>query len=61
MGFLAGLGRGVMERDVEAMEGHKHLLTVQSPLGREEQNLSLPFPTLCLQEWEPKKLREPKP
>lgn len=36
------------------MEGHKHLLTAQSPFGREEQSLSLPFPTLCLQEWEPK-------
>lgn len=23
-----------------AMEGHKHLLTVQSPFGREEQNVS---------------------
>lgn len=44
-----------------AMEGHKHLLTVQSPLGREEQNLSLPFLTLCLQEWEPNELREHRP
>lgn len=41
------------------MEGHKHILTVQSPLGREEQSLPLQFPTLCLQEWEPNELREP--